>query len=93
LLGFFLFSEPAKRKLTLRLAGMAKAFDDQQRQPDVTALTFEQRLGLAEAAGAGWADRGERMGGLPASVARPSDADLAPAPLRLEPPAVAVAVT
>src|SRR6266550_6867052 len=25
---------------------MAKAFDDQQRQPDVTALTFEQRIGL-----------------------------------------------
>jgi ribonuclease Z len=25
---------------------MAEAFDDQQRQPDVTAFTFEQRLGL-----------------------------------------------
>jgi hypothetical protein len=35
-----------ERLTALGLAGMAKAFDDQQRQPDVTALTFEQRLGL-----------------------------------------------
>src|SRR5262249_155018 len=35
-----------ERLVALGLAGMAKAFDDQQRQPDVTALTFEQRLGL-----------------------------------------------
>jgi DNA replication protein DnaC len=35
-----------ERLAALGLAGMAKAFDDQQRQPDVTALTFEQRLGL-----------------------------------------------
>lgn len=34
-----------ERLAALGLAGMAKAFDDQQRQPDVTALTFEQRLG------------------------------------------------
>jgi len=35
-----------QRLVALGLAGMAKAFDDQQRQPDVTALTFEQRIGL-----------------------------------------------
>ena len=35
-----------ERLAALGLAGMAKAFDDQQRQPDVAALTFEQRLGL-----------------------------------------------
>jgi IstB-like ATP binding protein len=36
---------PGNRSLTaLGLAGMAKAFDDQQRQPDATALTFERRL-------------------------------------------------
>ncbi len=35
-----------ERLVALGLAGMAKALDDQQRQPDVTALTFEQRLGL-----------------------------------------------
>ena len=35
-----------ERLAALGLAGMAKAFDDQLRQPDVTALTFEQRLGL-----------------------------------------------
>jgi hypothetical protein len=35
-----------ERLVALGLAGMAKAFDDQQRQPDVTTLTFEQRLGL-----------------------------------------------
>ena len=35
-----------ERLLALGLAGMAKAFDDQQRQPDAAALTFEQRLGL-----------------------------------------------
>ncbi|WP_312014564.1 ATP-binding protein, partial [Bradyrhizobium sp. AUGA SZCCT0283] len=35
-----------ERLAALGLTGMAKAFDDQQRQPDVTALTFEQRLGL-----------------------------------------------
>ena len=31
----------AERLAALGLPGMAKAFDDQQRQPDVTALTFE----------------------------------------------------
>jgi len=35
-----------ERLVALGLAGMAKAFDDQQRQPDVAGLTFEERLGL-----------------------------------------------
>jgi DNA replication protein DnaC len=35
-----------ERLAALGLAGMAKAFDDQQRQPDVSALTFDERLGL-----------------------------------------------
>jgi DNA replication protein DnaC len=35
-----------ERLIALRLIGMAKAFDDQLRQPDVNALAFEQRLGL-----------------------------------------------
>ena len=41
-----LINHTQERLVALGLAGMAKAFDDQQRQPDVTALTFEQRLGL-----------------------------------------------
>jgi hypothetical protein len=41
-----LINHTHERLTALGLAGMAKAFDDQQRQPDVTALTFEQRLGL-----------------------------------------------
>lgn len=35
-----------ERLTALGLAGMAKAFDDQLRQPDAAALTFEQRLGF-----------------------------------------------
>ena len=35
-----------ERLAALGLPGMAKAFDDQQRQPDTAALTFEVRLGL-----------------------------------------------
>jgi DNA replication protein DnaC len=35
-----------ERLLRLRLTGMAKAFDDQLRQPDVDALSFEGRLAL-----------------------------------------------
>src|SRR3954469_18076314 len=35
-----------ERLLALRLTGMAKAFDDQLRQPDVDALSFEGRLAL-----------------------------------------------
>ena len=41
-----LINHTQERLVALGLAGMAKAFDDQQPQPDVTALTFEQRLGL-----------------------------------------------
>jgi hypothetical protein len=41
-----LINHTHERLVALGLAGMAKAFDDQQRQPDVTALTFEQRLSL-----------------------------------------------
>jgi DNA replication protein DnaC len=32
--------------VTLGLTGMAKALEEQRRQPDVAALTFEERLGL-----------------------------------------------
>jgi DNA replication protein DnaC len=35
-----------ERLAALGLAGMAKALDDQQHQPDVAALSFEERLGL-----------------------------------------------
>jgi DNA replication protein DnaC len=35
-----------ERLLALGLAGMARAFDDQQRQPDVAALSFEERFAL-----------------------------------------------
>ncbi|RYI10640.1 MAG: transposase [Acetobacteraceae bacterium] len=35
-----------ERLIALGLAGMAKGFEDQRRSPDVTALTFEERLGL-----------------------------------------------
>jgi DNA replication protein DnaC len=35
-----------ERLAALGLAGMAKALDDQQRQPDVAALAFEERLAL-----------------------------------------------
>jgi DNA replication protein DnaC len=35
-----------ERLAALGLPGMAKALDDQQRQPDTAALTFEVRLGL-----------------------------------------------
>jgi DNA replication protein DnaC len=34
------------RLATLGLTGMAKAFDEQQRQPDITALAFEERFAL-----------------------------------------------
>ncbi len=35
-----------ERLLALGLAGMAKAFEEQRRQPDIAALSFEERLGL-----------------------------------------------
>ena len=34
------------RLVTLGLTGMAKALDDQQRQPDIATLAFEERLAL-----------------------------------------------
>ena len=34
------------RLVTLGLTGMAKAFDEQQRQPDIAALAFEERFAL-----------------------------------------------
>jgi DNA replication protein DnaC len=34
------------RLITLGLAGMAKAFEEQRQQPNVASLTFEERLGL-----------------------------------------------
>jgi DNA replication protein DnaC len=34
------------RLVTLGLTGMAKALDEQQRQPDITALAFEERFAL-----------------------------------------------
>ena len=34
------------RLMTLGLAGMAKALEEQRRQPDIEALSFEERLGL-----------------------------------------------
>lgn len=34
------------RLIALGLTGMAKAFDDQRRQPDVAALPFEDRLAI-----------------------------------------------
>ena len=35
-----------ERLLALGLTGMAKALDDQRRQPDIAALSFEERLAL-----------------------------------------------
>lgn len=35
-----------ERLLALGLTGMAKALDDQRRQPDIAALAFEERLAL-----------------------------------------------
>ena len=34
------------RLITLGLTGMAKALDEQQRQPDIATLAFEERLAL-----------------------------------------------
>ena len=34
------------RLVTLGLTGMAKALDEQQRQPDIAALAFDERLAL-----------------------------------------------
>jgi len=35
-----------ERLIALGLAGMAKAFEEQRRSPDIAALSFEERLGL-----------------------------------------------
>lgn len=35
-----------QRLVALGLAGMAKALEEQRRQPDIAALPFEDRLGL-----------------------------------------------
>ena len=34
------------RRISRGLIGMAKAFEDQRRSPDIAALSFEERLGL-----------------------------------------------
>ena len=36
-----------ERLITLGLTGMAKAFEEQRRSPDLDALPFEERIGLA----------------------------------------------
>ena len=35
-----------ERRISLGLPGMAKAFEDQRRSPDIAALSFEERIGL-----------------------------------------------
>jgi hypothetical protein len=35
-----------ERLIALGLPGMAKAFEDQRRSPDIAAFSFEERLGL-----------------------------------------------
>lgn len=35
-----------ERLIALGLSGMAKAFEDQRRSPDIAALSFEERIGL-----------------------------------------------
>ena len=42
-----MLTHPTEQRLVaLGLAGMAKALEEQRRQPDMTALSFEERLGL-----------------------------------------------
>ncbi|HYZ62585.1 MAG TPA: ATP-binding protein, partial [Acetobacteraceae bacterium] len=42
-----MLAHPTQERLTaLGLSGMAKALDDQRRQPDIAALSFEERLAL-----------------------------------------------
>ncbi len=36
-----------ERLITLGLTGMAKAFEEQRRSPDLDALSFEERIGIA----------------------------------------------
>jgi len=45
--GTAMLTHPTEQRLVaLGLAGMAKALEEQRRQPDVAALSFEERLGL-----------------------------------------------
>ena len=45
--GQSMLTHPTEQRLVaLGLAGMAKALEDQRRQPDIAALSFEDRLGL-----------------------------------------------
>ena len=42
-----MLAHPTQERLTaLGLSGMAKALEDQRRQPDISALSFEERLAL-----------------------------------------------
>ena len=42
-----MLAQPAQERLiALGLGSMAKALDDQRRQPDITALSFEEWLAL-----------------------------------------------
>ena len=41
-----MLTHPTQRLVALGLTGMAKALEEQRRQPDVAALAFEERLGL-----------------------------------------------
>ena len=42
-----MLTHPTQERLTaLGLTGMAKALEEQHRQPDIAALLFEERLGL-----------------------------------------------
>ena len=59
-----------ERRLALGLTGMAKALDDQRRQPDIAALAFEERLALLDRP----RDDGtrEQAPGRPAALRRPA---------------------
>ena len=45
--GYAMLAHPThERLIALGLPGMAKAFEDQRRSPDIAALSFEERIGL-----------------------------------------------
>src|SRR5271165_1616740 len=45
--GYAMLAHPThERLIALGLPGMAKAFEDQRRSPDIAALSFEERVGL-----------------------------------------------
>jgi DNA replication protein DnaC len=48
------------RLIALGLTGMAKALEEQRRQPDIAALAFEERLAMMVAAG-DWIDRHQNL--------------------------------